>query len=77
MSVLGIAAAAAQSNTMRKVDFAGEIRKKPGQPQASGIGALPVGAGTSLLSTAVQSLEQAAAKAQPSASLGSRVNLTA
>lgn len=77
MSVLGITAAAAQSNTMRKVDFAGEISKKAGKQKPSGIGALPVGGGTTLLSNAVQSLEQAVAKAQPSASLGSRVNLTA
>ena len=77
MSILGIAASAAQSNTVRRVDFAGSKSKKPGDAEASGIGALPVGAGTKLLASAVQSLGQAAAKAQPSAALGSRVNLIA
>jgi hypothetical protein len=77
MSVIGIAAAAAQSNTLRKVDFLGQTHKKPGAPKANAIAALPVGAGSSLLGNAVQSLEQTAAKAQPSASLGSRVNFSA
>ncbi len=77
MSVLAIAASAAQSNTLRKVDFAGQTHKKPGDAEATAIGALPAGAGTKLLANAVQSLGQAAAKAQPSAALGSLVNLTA
>jgi hypothetical protein len=77
MSILGIAASAAQSDTLRKVDFLGATHKKPSDPNPSGIGSLPVGSGANLLGNAVQSLGQAAATAQAAAALGSRVNLTA